>query len=95
MKCNANCDLKKFEHYATYDPDSGACKSYLVSLEKQQVCLGENCEINFEKDETIFMEISQKYSIEQINALAHECGFIPQTSFFDSNRYFVDVVWEC
>lgn len=92
---NANFDLTSFEHYATYDPDSGACKSYLVSLREQKVCLGENCEINFEKDETIFMEISQKYSTHQIDALAHECGFTPKASFFDSNRYFVDVVWKC
>lgn len=91
----ANFDVQQFEHYATYDPDSGACKSFLVSLKKQQICLGENCEINFEKDETIFMEISQKYSMDQINALAHECGFTPIASFFDSNRNFVDVVWKC
>ncbi|HXS56008.1 MAG TPA: L-histidine N(alpha)-methyltransferase [Hanamia sp.] len=92
---NANFDLKSFEHYATYDPDSGACKSYLVSLKKQQVCMGENCEINFEKDETIFMEISQKYSAVQIDALARESGFTPTVNFFDSNRYFVDVIWKC
>jgi L-histidine N-alpha-methyltransferase len=92
---NANFDLKNFEHYATYDPDSGACKSYLVSLKKQQVCMAKNCEINFEMNETIFMEISQKYSTDQIETLALECGFTPTASFFDSNRYFVDVVWKC
>ena len=32
---NADFDLSKFEHYPTYDPETGACKSYLVSLEDQ------------------------------------------------------------
>ena len=31
-----------FEHYATYDPSTGACKSYLVSLKDQQVAIGKN-----------------------------------------------------
>ena len=92
---NANFDLKNFEHYATYDPDDGACKSYLVSMIKQQVCIGENTLISFEKDETIFMEISHKYSVGQIDEIASQCGFTPVTYFYDSNKYFVDVVWKC
>lgn len=92
---NANFDLKNFEHYATYDPDDGACKSYLVSMIKQQVCIGENTLISFEKDETIFMEISHKYSVGQIDEIASQCGFTPVAYFYDSNKYFVDVVWKC
>ncbi|RYD69974.1 MAG: L-histidine N(alpha)-methyltransferase, partial [Sphingobacteriales bacterium] len=30
---NGNFNLNSFEHYACYDPQSGACKSYLISLE--------------------------------------------------------------
>lgn len=92
---NGNFDLKNFEHYAMYDPDNGACKSYLVSLKKQQVCIGENNRIDFEKDETIFMEISHKYSVDQIDEIACQCGFTPVAHFFDKNQYFVDVVWKC
>lgn len=89
----ADFNLKEFDHYATYDPDNGACKSYLVSLSKQDVCIGENNFIHFEKDETIFMEISQKYSIEVIEKTALESGFTPVLYFFDSNNYFTDVLW--
>ena len=92
---NANFNVMNFEHYAAYDPDNGACKSYLVSMLKQQVCIGENTLINFEKDETIFMEISQKYSVSQIDEIAFQCGFAPVAHFFDKNKYFVDVVWKC
>ncbi|MDQ2721623.1 MAG: L-histidine N(alpha)-methyltransferase [Bacteroidota bacterium] len=91
---NADFNLKSFEHYAMYDPDDGACKSYLVSKVKQQVCIGENALIHFEKDETIFMEISHKYSVSQIDEIAVQSGFKPVAHFFDRNKYFVDVVWK-
>ncbi len=91
---NAGFNLNNFEHYPTYDPDSGACKSYLVSTKEQKVCI-ERTAINFKKDETIFMEISQKYSVAQIDEIAEQCGFTPVAHFFDSKKYFVDVIWEC
>jgi dimethylhistidine N-methyltransferase len=90
---NANFNIEQFDHYASYDPDNGACKSYLVSLAMQDICIGNNNLIHFEKDETIFMEISQKYSIEVINKTALESGFTPIAYFFDSNKYFTDVIW--
>ena len=90
----ANFDLNNFEHYATYDPDSGACKSYLVSMKEQNVCINGST-INFKKDETIFMEISHKYSVEQIDTIAVQCGFTPGEHFFDTKKYFVDVIWQC
>lgn len=89
-----NFDLNQFEHYAIYDPDSGACKSYLYSLKEQRVCINGTA-INFKKDETIFMEISQKYSVEQIDTIAVQCGFTPGSHFFDTKKYFVDVIWNC
>jgi len=89
---NAGFHLNNFEHYAMYDPDSGACKSYLVSVKEQNVCI-DGTAVNFEKDETIFMEISQKYSVAQIDEIAVQCGFTPIAHFFDSKKYFVDVIW--
>lgn len=91
---NAGFNLNNFEHYAMYDPGSGACKSYLVSTKEQNVCINGTA-INFKKDETIFMEISQKYSVDQIDEIAVQCGFTPTAHFFDTKRYFVDVIWKC
>lgn len=98
-RINAELDgdfkIDSFDHYATYDPQSGACKSYLVSLKEQEAHIGKNVTIPFKKDETIFMEISQKYTIEQTDETAVHSGFIPVAHFFDKNKWFVDVIWKC
>lgn len=90
-----NFNMHTFDHYASYDPLSGACRSFLVSLADQQVTIGNEQPISFYKDETIFMEISQKYMVAQADELAVKTGFIPVGHFFDKNKWFVDVVWRC
>jgi L-histidine N-alpha-methyltransferase len=92
---NADFDIKAFEHYPTYDPYSGACRSFLVSIKEQQVSIGKDAVINFAKDETIFMEISQKYTIVQTDDIARQSGFVPVAHFFDNNQWFTDVIWKC
>ncbi|HEY5464167.1 MAG TPA: L-histidine N(alpha)-methyltransferase [Hanamia sp.] len=92
---HADFNLNNFEHYAMYDPDSGACKSYLVSMKKQNVCINKEFKIHFEKSETIFMEISHKYTISQVDEKATQCGFSPGAHFFDTQKYFVDTIWKC
>ncbi|MES2807950.1 MAG: L-histidine N(alpha)-methyltransferase, partial [Bacteroidota bacterium] len=51
-----NFNVNQFDHYAMYDPESGACKSYLISLKDQLVNIGKET-ICFVKDEYIYMEI--------------------------------------
>ena len=89
---NTDFDLEKFEHYPTYDPETGACKSYLVSLSDQQVKIGKE-NIHFLKDEYIYMEISQKYTVMQTNQMAANSGFNPLNIFFDSKKWFIDAIW--
>lgn len=86
-------DMKSFEHYACYDPDSGACKSYLISRKEQVVHIDEETAISFAAHEPIYMEISQKYSLPEIEAMARVTGFVGKHLFFDANKYFVDAVW--
>lgn len=86
-----NVDL--FEHYATYDPETGTCKSFLISLVSQQVKIGSTT-ITFDKDEYIAMEISQKYAKSEIETMAQHSGFKVVTYFIDQNGYFVDAVWK-
>ena len=86
-------DVSNFDHYASYDPETGACKSYLISLENQRVNIGDET-IRFNKNEYIYMEISQKYSLADIDALANKTGFTPVHRFFDHQQYFVDAVWK-
>ncbi|RXK86133.1 L-histidine N(alpha)-methyltransferase [Filimonas effusa] len=90
---DADFDPMLFHHYPTYDPATGACKSYLVSLEKQKVCIGKEATITFEKDECIFMEVAQKYSPEEIQRLAFTAGFSPVGSFVDASGCFADCLW--
>jgi L-histidine N-alpha-methyltransferase len=87
-----NFDLNQFEHYPMYDPETGACKSYLISLTDQQVQLCDET-IEFKKDEYIYMEISQKYTIEQTNQMAADAGFKPLNHFMDSKGWFLDSIW--
>jgi L-histidine N-alpha-methyltransferase len=89
---NGSFNIPQFDHYATYDPESGACRSYLVSLQEQQVNIGGET-ISFAKDEYIYMEISQKFTVEQIGNMATSTGFKPLQQFFDSKHWFVDAVW--
>ena len=92
---NGNFNKNAFEHFATYDPLTGACRSFLVSIRDQQVCFGNNMVINFAKDEVIFMEISQKYTVEETDEIASQSGFEPMAHFFDKNKWFTDVIWKC
>jgi L-histidine N-alpha-methyltransferase len=89
----ADFDLDQFEHYPTYDPETGSCKSYLISLKDQDVQLNGMETIHFEKDEYIFMEISQKFTVEQTDEMAAAAGFKPVSHFFDSKHWFIDAVW--
>ncbi|MNK98420.1 Histidine-specific methyltransferase EgtD [compost metagenome] len=89
----ANFDLNQFEHYQTYDPLSGACRSYLISLAAQQVII-DNQHISFLENEPIYMEISQKFSDNDIRQLAHQSGFSPISELYDSKNWFVDVIWQ-
>ena len=91
---NANFNPGAFYHYPTYDPATGACKSYLVSKRQQQVLVSNNT-FSFEEGEPISMEISQKYTEEQTDDLARKSGFKPIHHFYDSKKWFVDAVWKC
>lgn len=88
-----NFDLEQFQHYQTYDPISGACRSFLVSLISQQVTIGDTT-ISFEENELIDMEISQKFSPEKIRELGEKSGFSIAGEIRDSKKWFVDVIWQ-
>jgi len=90
---NGNFDVEQFQHYETYDPESGACKSYLVSLIAQEVQIN-NETIVFEENELIDMEISQKFSDEKIKELGEKSGFQVIGEIKDSKKWFVDTAWQ-
>ena len=92
---DADFDRNSFVHWPTYDPVSGECRSYLVSLKSQAVSIGAlNQTFEFEAFESIFTEISKKYSLSEISHLASSGGFEVNQNFLDSDGYFADVLWE-
>jgi L-histidine Nalpha-methyltransferase len=91
----ADFDLEKFSHYAVYRPTECSARSFLISRERQTVFIAAlNQSFSFRQWEPIFMEISQKYSLEMIEQLAAASGFRMRQNFFDSNTYFVDSFWK-
>jgi dimethylhistidine N-methyltransferase len=86
-------DLAGFEHCPVYDPGTGACKSYLVSRIAQEVHIGDKT-FSFMENEVIHMEISQKYTLHEIDLMANQTGFEPRHAFFDSKNWFADVLWQ-
>ncbi|MFP4488405.1 MAG: L-histidine N(alpha)-methyltransferase [Bacteroidales bacterium] len=91
----ADFNTDNFEHHTTYNPVSGEVKSYLVSLSEQVVKFAGTGDIfKFSKWETIFMERSRKFGIEDIESLAEDNGFMVLKHFTDSREWFADSLWE-
>lgn len=90
-----NFDPSKFKHWPVYNPASGECRSYLVSMERQVVNIAElNMEFTFEKSEAIFTEVSKKYSLSELEKYAKEKGFEVKENFLDDKGYFTDSLWK-
>jgi len=91
----ANFKLEQFKHWESYDPGSGATKSFLISKQQQEVYFQALQEtFSFQAWEAIDVELSQKYSITEIQDLATELNFKVLKHFRDAQDYFVDSVWQ-
>lgn len=91
---NADFNISNFKHHTSYNPVTGAVKSYLVSTRDQSVFIEDlNTTIEFKKWEPIFMELSQKFNDHDIQALANRFGFEVEKNFTDENNYFTDSLW--
>src|SRR5260221_1655521 len=90
---DANFNTELFEHYPVYDPGTGTCKRYLISLTEQEVQIGDKM-ITFKENEPLYMEISQKYSLAETENMAAQSGFEPVHTFLDSKKWFADVLWQ-
>lgn len=92
---NADFNLAAFDHYETYNPESGEARSYLVSQKAQTVQIKAlDMTVPFSYGEIIHTEISRKFTRAQIEELAHQTGFSVTGWFTDCKGYFADVVFE-
>ncbi len=87
-------DVDRFRHFGTYNVFSGAMESYLVSLDEQEVFIGNlNTSFHFEPWEPIHAEYSYKYLATDIAALAGATGFVIEGNFSDRRGWFTDSLW--
>jgi dimethylhistidine N-methyltransferase len=70
----ADFDLRRWRHYAFYNPAEGRIEMHLVSMGAQKVALGKH-RFHFASGETIHTESSYKYSLDGFRDLAAKAGF--------------------
>jgi L-histidine Nalpha-methyltransferase len=83
----ADFDLRRFSHYAFYNPFAGRIEMHLVSTEAQVVKIGEH-RFSFQRGESIHTENSYKYSLDEFRALAARAGFRAAKVWTDRKRWF-------
>lgn len=89
----ADFDLGQFDFYSCYFPETGQVRSYLISLEYQDVYFRESDQtVSFTKNELIHTEISRKFDLQEIRGLLSKSGFNEIGHWQDSNEYFMDVM---
>jgi dimethylhistidine N-methyltransferase len=85
----ADFDLENFEHWETYNPETGTAKSFLVAKKAMDVTVEKlGLQITFEPWETIHTEISQKYEDKTVEWLAAQAGLDIETSFTDEKGFY-------
>ncbi|MFY9315869.1 MAG: L-histidine N(alpha)-methyltransferase [Burkholderiales bacterium] len=82
-----NFRLRRFAHYAFYDPARGRIEMHLVSRAAQTVAIGDY-RFAFEKGESIHTENSYKYSVEEFRRLARRAGFRSDQVWQDARGRF-------
>lgn len=90
----ANFDVDSFRHSPRYDEENGEARSSLISKKDQLVEIPALAiSISLTEGEPIHTEVSKKYSLEEIEALAKDSGFEVVNYLMDSKNYFTDSVW--
>ncbi|MBB4079351.1 dimethylhistidine N-methyltransferase [Lewinella aquimaris] len=87
--------LDCWRHWETYDPVTGAARSFLLPIEPQTIVLSEvQRSFQFRAWEPIQVEISQKYTLREIEGIADASGFDFLRHYCDGRAYFTDSLWQ-
>lgn len=90
----ADFNAARFMHYPTYDPESGAMKSYLISETSQVVTIGATgTQVVFRAWEPMLMEVSNKYHEAEIMAMADRAGLEIRELLYDRRSLYVDAIF--
>ncbi len=88
-KLNANFSLKNFSYCAVYNTEKERVEMYLVSNLQHTVHLKDlNLSVDFDKEEHVLTEVSQKFTCKRLNNLlsASFCEIVRH--FIPKNEYF-------
>lgn len=95
QELGANFVTSNFVQEGHYSEQSHAVESHLYSIKDQAVQIPAlDKEFHFKAWEGMQTEHSYKYTMQEIEALAQECGFEIVKHLFDSKKYFVDSIWK-
>jgi dimethylhistidine N-methyltransferase len=95
QELGANFVKSNYVQEGHYNEQSHAVESHVYSTEEQTVQIPAlDKEFHFRAWEGMQTEHSYKYTISEIEALAHNNGFEIVEHLFDSNQYFVDSIWK-
>ena len=95
QQLGANFNTEFFVQQGIFNWRTRAVESYLYSTRDQTVRIEKlNREFQFKNGEGMQTEHSYKYTIEEIENLARENGFKIIKHLFDSNKHYVDSIWE-
>jgi len=83
----ADFKLENFRHHAFYHAEKGRVEMHLVSLKNQSITIG-NEQVSFNEGESIHTENSYKFTVEEFQTIAMECGFTPKKVWCDERDWF-------
>ncbi len=83
----ADFQTEQYRHYALYNPVQGRIEMHLVSMDDQQVRLGDTM-LAVKQGETIWTESSYKYTLTEFAHLAQAAGFTVRQVWTDLHELF-------
>jgi L-histidine N-alpha-methyltransferase len=93
VELDANFDIDEFDHYPYYEPITGIAYSYIFSKKSQDVHI-DGHKISFEENEMIHTEVSQKYSLKQLDDIQRVLNFSSVQHFLDNRQYYAVSVFK-
>ena len=91
---DANFEVENFDHWESYDPETGTAKSFLIATEPCEVSIKKlDLKVNFKKWETIHTEISQKYDDDVVKWLSKEAGLEIDMIYEDDRGLYKDYMF--
>lgn len=83
----ADFDLSTWQHYATYHPQSGEARSYLIATEEQEIHFQLNgFKVFFKAWEALHTETSRKYRVSGMRAFCESAGWGEHQVLHDKKR---------